>query len=321
MMDDTTAHATAPASAAPVGPDVGAPRWLLDLGLLAMAALVLVPIMLGLAESIGPPLALAVHVLLSRYDGRYPRLRTLTWVLMICGFALSTLVGFFSYMLPWGQMTFWLAARLPAALDWLDLWNQSDRASAVLGAVRLLAPAVPLALVILDIAAMHGPRLRARRPSLILLVGLPILVLVPVIGDIAHLVAPVAPGALRPNAATPLTISLSFAPFYAILRMPPDKMVGVVLMFGAMLLPAVWPWANARRFHAPRARRAFIVGVIALAASWLALAMLGLAPLSSWNRIAVLLLALYDAAFFLVLPSVLARLVPKLGDRQADVFA
>lgn len=94
-----------------------------------------------------------------------------------------------------------------------------------------------------------------------------------------------------------------FTPFYAILRAVPDKLLGVVLMGAAVLLPFFLPWLDRCKVKSIRYRGwQYKVALGVLAVSFLALGYFGLQPATGiYTNLARVFTVLYFA-FFVLMP-------------------
>ena len=94
-----------------------------------------------------------------------------------------------------------------------------------------------------------------------------------------------------------------FTPFYAILRAVPNKLLGVVLMGFAVLLPALLPWLDRCRVKSVRYRGwTYKLALGVFVVSFLALGYLGLQPATGiYPTLARVFTVLYFA-FFLLMP-------------------
>jgi len=94
-----------------------------------------------------------------------------------------------------------------------------------------------------------------------------------------------------------------FTPFYAILRAVPDKLLGVVLMGGAVMLPFFLPWLDRCRVKSIRYRSWIYKTALGLfAISFVALGYLGMqAPTPTFTALSRIFGAIYFA-FFILMP-------------------
>jgi len=99
-----------------------------------------------------------------------------------------------------------------------------------------------------------------------------------------------------------------YTPFYAILRAVPDKLTGVLLMFGAIAVLFLLPWLDRCKVKSIRYRGwtyKFAVGCFAI--SFLALGWLGLQPAEGvYTTLARIFTAIYFG-FFILMPFYTAR--------------
>jgi ubiquinol-cytochrome c reductase cytochrome b subunit len=94
-----------------------------------------------------------------------------------------------------------------------------------------------------------------------------------------------------------------FTPFYAILRAVPDKLLGVVLMAGAIVMLFILPWLDKSPVKSIRYRGwTFKVAVALFAISFVALGYLGLQPVSVESTLASRFFATIYFLFFLLMP-------------------
>jgi ubiquinol-cytochrome c reductase cytochrome b/c1 subunit len=256
-------------------------------------------------------LAFFIHAGFTIYDGRFGSLRTATWLLLIAVWACSELGAFFGFILPSGQFAFWLAS-IPLVGEVLAGWLQSDH-----GAMRrglAVSPVLALLLLGLDIAVMHYDDWR-RRPVL------QIAIFLAAVGA-ATIILGVALGAVMDHTASsgrdaqvssfPIVPPWYMLPFYALLRAVPDKLGGVLLMFGSMFVLMIWPWMRADLLRAGPARRIWSLLCLTLAADWIGLVYAGSFPPAGAAIHAAQALAIFYFAFFLVLPPVLAKTARKM---------
>ncbi|WP_405236840.1 cytochrome b [Lentisalinibacter orientalis] len=94
-----------------------------------------------------------------------------------------------------------------------------------------------------------------------------------------------------------------FTPFYAILRAVPDKLLGVILMGAAVLLPLFLPWLDRCKVKSIRYRGAIYKGALAaFVVSFIVLGYLGVQPATGlYTLLARIFTAVYFA-FFLLMP-------------------
>jgi ubiquinol-cytochrome c reductase cytochrome b/c1 subunit len=99
-----------------------------------------------------------------------------------------------------------------------------------------------------------------------------------------------------------------FLPYYAILRSVPNKLLGVCMMFGSLLVLFIVPWLDTSRVRSARFRPTYRKLIFVLVLSFLVLMVCGAnKPEGIWvilSRVA----ALYYFAHFLVIMPILGKL-------------
>jgi ubiquinol-cytochrome c reductase cytochrome b subunit len=91
-----------------------------------------------------------------------------------------------------------------------------------------------------------------------------------------------------------------FLPFYAILRAIPDKLGGVIAMFGAIAVLAFLPWLDTSRVRSAAYRPVYRVFFWVFVACCIGLGYLGAMPAEGGYVIASQILTFYYFAFFLL---------------------
>ena len=94
-----------------------------------------------------------------------------------------------------------------------------------------------------------------------------------------------------------------FTPFYAILRAVPDKLLGVILMGAAVLLPLFLPWLDRCKVRSIRYRGMIYKGALAaFVVSFLVLGYLGVQPATGLYTLLARIFTVVYFAFFLLMP-------------------
>jgi len=92
-------------------------------------------------------------------------------------------------------------------------------------------------------------------------------------------------------------------PFYAILRAIPDKLGGVIAMFGAVLIPCFLPWLDRGLVRSIRYRgNLYKLMLVLFVISFVSLGYLGLKPPTPMRMIAAQVFSVLYFAFFLLMP-------------------
>jgi ubiquinol-cytochrome c reductase cytochrome b subunit len=216
------------------------------------------------------------HIMRGMYYGSYKKPRELIWFIGILVFVLMMATAFLGYVLPWGQMSFWgatvitnLFSAIPvvgeSVVTWL--WGGFSVDNPTLNrffVLHFLLPFVILAVVMLHVVALHsvgsgnptGVEIKTKKDSVPFhpyytikdFFGFGVFFLV-----FAWFVF-YSPNSLgHPDnyiEANPMVTPAHivpewyFLPFYAILRAIPDKLGGVIAMFGAIAIWFALPWLD-----------------------------------------------------------------------------
>jgi len=216
-----------------------------------------------------------IHIFRGLYYGSYKPPREVLWWMGVIIYLLMMATAFMGYVLPWGQMSFWgatvitnLFSAIPAVGDAIVtlLWGGFAVANPTLNrffALHYLLPFVIVGVVFLHIWALHIPG--SNNPLGIdaapadKIPFFPYYVAKDVFGMGVFLMIYFAVVFWAPNfmghplnyvPANPLVTpphivpEWYYLPFYAILRAIPDKLLGVIAMFGSILILFVLPWLD-----------------------------------------------------------------------------
>ena len=213
-----------------------------------------------------------LHIGRGLYYGSYRAPRTLTWVIGTIILVLMMAIGFLGYVLPYGQMSLWGATvitNLISAIPWIGqdivefIWGGFSVNNATLNrffALHFVLPFVLAALVLMHLITL-GETVGSSNPLgvpgyydrvpfapyflfkdlitiFIFILGLSLFVffMPNVLGDSDNYI--MGNPMQTPPAIVPEWYLL---PFYAILRSIPNKLLGVIAMFGAILIITVLP--------------------------------------------------------------------------------
>jgi len=287
-----------------------------------------------------------LHMFRAMLYGSYKKPRELLWLIGMLIYVALMAEGFFGYLLPWGQMSYWgaqvivsLFGALPYIGEPLVEWIRGDFYISDITLNRFFALhviAVPLALVMLvvvHIIALHetgsnnpdGIEIKENKDAN----GIPVdgvafhpyytvkdvvaIVLFLIAFSAVVFFAPEMGGYFLEHANFEPANSLKtpehiapvwyFTPFYAILRAVPDKLGGVILMGGAIVVLFLLPWLDRCEVKSIRYRGwiyKFALGCFTV--SFLALGWLGLLPAEGiYTTLARIFTAIYFA-FFILMP-------------------
>ncbi|WP_207456040.1 cytochrome b/b6 [Azospirillum sp. SYSU D00513] len=280
-------------------------------------------------------IAVYIHMFRGLYYGSYKAPREILWILGVIILLVMMATGFMGYVLPWGQMSFWgatvitnLFSAFPIIGDpivtWL--WGGFSVDNPTLNrffALHFLLPFVLFALVILHTAALHvsgsnnplgidpkGPQDTVPfNPYVTIKDGFAVVVFFIFFAAFVFF----APNYLgHPDnyiPANPLVTPAHivpewyFLPFYAILRAIPDKLGGVLAMFGAIAVLAVLPWLDTSKVRSTKFRPIYRIFFWLLALDALLLGYAGAMPAEGlWLWLARLGTAYYFFHFLILLP-------------------
>jgi len=231
-------------------------------------------------------LAVYLHMFRGLYYGSYKAPREVLWIIGCAIYLVMIITAFMGYVLPWGQMSFHgavvitnLIGAIPvigsAITTWL--WGGFAVDNATLNrffSLHYLLPFVIAGLVVLHIWALHvtgnnnpkGVDVKSKEDTVpfhpyytvkdgfaigvFLLLYMSFVFFNPnALGDPVNYV-PANP-LVTPAHIVPEWYLL---PFYAILRAVPDKLMGVILMFGAIAVIFLLPWLDTSKVRSMRYR-------------------------------------------------------------------
>ena len=231
-------------------------------------------------------IAVYIHLFRGLYYGSYKAPRELLWIIGVAILLLMMATAFMGYVLPWGQMSFWAATVITSLfsavplvgdeiLTWL--WGGFAVDNATLKrfySLHYLLPFVLVAVVVIHLWALHqhgssNPLgIDAKAPgdqipfhpyytvkdclgfALFGLFFAVLLFYLPNLQGHPDNFVPADPL----QTPTHIVPEWYFLPFYAILRAVPDKLLGVVLMFGSILILFLVPWLDTSKVRSTRFR-------------------------------------------------------------------
>jgi ubiquinol-cytochrome c reductase cytochrome b subunit len=219
-----------------------------------------------------------LHIGRGMYYGSYKAPRTLVWVLGVIIFFAMMGTGFLGYVLPYGQMSLWGATvitNLISAIPWIGqdivefIWGGFSVNNATLNrffALHFVLPFVLAALVLMHLIALHDT-VGSSNPLgvsgnydritfapyylfkdlitifiFLFVLSLFVFFMPNVLGDSDNYI--MGNPMQTPAAIVPEWYLL---PFYAILRSIPNKLLGVIAMFSAILIILVLPITDSGR--------------------------------------------------------------------------
>ncbi len=274
-----------------------------------------------------------VHIFRGMYYGSYKAPRELLWMTGVTLFLLLMATAFMGYVLPWGQMSYWgatvitnLFSAIPVVGNWIVtlLWGGFSVSNPTLNrffSLHYLLPFVITGVVFLHVVALHitgsnnplGIDVKSEQDTLpfhpyytakdsvgmavYFLVFATIIFFVPNLFGEADNYIPANP-LQTPNAIVP---EWYFLPFYAILRSIPSKLIGVIAMFGSILVWYVLPWLDSSPVRSARFRPIYRWSLRLMVVSMFVLGVVGahhpVQPYVTLGRVATFV---YFAHFFLL---------------------
>ena len=287
-----------------------------------------------------------LHMFRAMLYGSYKKPRERIWLVGMAIYLCMMAEGFFGYLLPWGNMSYWgaqvivsLFGAVPVIGEGLAEWIRGDFYISDITLNRFFAfhviavPLILLLLVVVHIMALHevgsnnpdGIEIKEHKdPSGVPVDGVAfhpyhtskdlVIILVFAIAFLSVVFfAPDLGGYFleRENFEPANTLQTPehivplwyFTPFYAILRAVPDKLLGVVLMGLAVLLPVFLPWLDRCKVRSIRYRGwTYKLALGLFATSFLVLGYLGLQPVSDTYTLFARVFTFTYFAFFVLMP-------------------
>jgi ubiquinol-cytochrome c reductase cytochrome b subunit len=284
--------------------------------------------------------AVYIHIVRGLYYGSYKAPRELLWILGVVILLLMMATAFMGYVLPWGQMSFWgatvitnLFSAIPVVGESIVTWLWGGFAvdNPTLNrffALHYLLPFIIVAVVALHVVALHvhgsnnplgidtkGPQDTVPfHPYYTIKDGFGLTVFLIIyavfvffmpnaLGEPVNYV-PANPLA-TPNEIVPEWYLL---PFYAILRAIPDKLSGVIAMFGSIGLLFLLPWLDTSRVRSCTFRPIYKWFVPVLVIDVLILGYCGAHPPEGYFVPLARVATLYYFFHFLILLPVLGKI-------------
>lgn len=275
-----------------------------------------------------------LHIGRGLYYGSYKAPRTLTWTIGTVIFILMMATAFLGYVLPYGQMSLWGATvitNLMSAIPWIGqdivefIWGGFSVNNATLNrffSLHFVLPFVLAALALMHLIALHdssgsGNPLGVsgnydRLPFspyfifkdlitiflFITILSIFVFFMPNVLGDSENYV--MANPMQTPPAIVPEWYLL---PFYAILRSIPNKLLGVIAMFSAILALLIMPFSDLSKLRGIQFRPLSKIAFFIFVANFLILMQLGAkhveSPFIEFGQIST---TLYFAHFVILVP-------------------
>ena len=285
-------------------------------------------------------LAVYIHIFRGLYYGSYKEPREVLWILGVVIYVLMMATGFMGYVLPWGQMSLWgatvitnLFGAIPGIGESLAtwLWGGYSVDNPTLNrffSLHYLLPFVITGVVGLHIWALHVPgnnnpagvEVKGAQDTLpfhpyyTMKDGFAITLFLILFCGFVFFAPNILGHADNYIPANPLVTPTHIVPewyllpFYAILRAVPDKLGGVVLMFGAIFVLFLLPWLDTSKVRSGRYRPLFKQFFALFVLDCLLLGYLGAQPAEGVYIILARIGTTYYFAHFLIILPLLGRI-------------
>jgi len=277
-----------------------------------------------------------LHIGRGLYYGSYKSPRTLVWVIGTIILVVMMATAFLGYVLPYGQMSLWGATvitNLLSAIPWIGqdvvefVWGGFSVNNATLNrffALHFVLPFVLAALAVMHMIAIHdiagsGNPLGVsgnydRIPFapyyifkdlitiflFIILLSVFVFFMPNVLGDSENYI--MANPMQTPPAIVPEWYLL---PFYAILRSIPNKLLGVIAMFSAILILLILPITDLNKFRGIQFRPLSKIAFYIFVSNFLILMQLGAKHVESpFIELGQISTVLYFSYFLIIVPSI-----------------
>jgi ubiquinol-cytochrome c reductase cytochrome b/c1 subunit len=280
-------------------------------------------------------LAVYIHIFRGLYFGSYKAPREVLWIIGVLIFLAMMATAFMGYVLPWGQMSFWAAkvitnlfSAVPvfgdAIVTWL--WGGYSVDNPTLQrffSLHYLLPFVLIGLVALHLWALHVPgnnnpvgiEVKTGQdtipfhPYYTVKDGFAAMLFLMLFAAFVFFAPTYMGHAINFEPANPLVTPAHivpewyFLPYYAILRSVPDKLLGVVLMFGSILVLLALPWLDTSKVKSATFRPIYKQFFWVFVFTTIVLGVVGANPAEGgWLIIGRIATAYYFLHFLVILP-------------------
>ena len=285
-------------------------------------------------------LAVYIHMFRGLYYGSYKEPREVLWILGCIIYFLMIVTAFMGYVLPWGQMSYWAATVIINLVGTLPIIGDSLTQLLLGGfavdnptlnrffSLHYLIPFIIFGLVLLHIWSLHVPG--NNNPTGVSVQGKQDTVAFHPYYTVKDFFAYVVFLLLfcyfifyNPNAlghpdnyieADPMLTPAHIVPewyllpFYAILRAVPDKLFGVLLMFGSIVVLFFLPWLDTMKVRSARYRPFYKMFFFIFVLDCLLLGYLGAQVPEGIYLLLSRVSTFYYFAFFVLIMPALSRL-------------
>lgn len=285
-------------------------------------------------------IAVYIHMFRGLYYGSYKEPREVLWILGCIIYFLMIVTAFMGYVLPWGQMSYWAATVIINLVGTLPIIGDSLTQLLLGGfavdnptlnrffSLHYLIPFIIFGLVLLHIWSLHVPG--NNNPTGVSVQGKQDTVAFHPYYTVKDFFAYVVFLLLfcyfifyNPNAlghpdnyieADPMLTPAHIVPewyllpFYAILRAVPDKLFGVLLMFGSIMVLFFLPWLDTMKVRSARYRPFYKMFFFIFVLDCLLLGYLGAQVPEGIYLLLSRVSTFYYFAFFVLIMPALSRL-------------
>jgi ubiquinol-cytochrome c reductase cytochrome b subunit len=285
-------------------------------------------------------MAVYLHIMRGMYYGSYKSPRELVWWFGLFIFIAMMATAFMGYVLPWGQMSYWgatvitnLFSAVPVIGDDIVvfLWGGYSVDNPTLNrffSLHYLLPFIIVGLVIIHIIALHihgsnnptGVDPKTDKDTIpfhpyytikdffgfgifFMLFAWFVFYQPNYLGHADNYIP--ADPMVTPSHIVP---EWYFLPFYAMLRAIPDKLLGVCVMFGSLIVLFFLPWLDRSKVKSGSYRPLFKPFFALFVIDFVILGYLGSKPAEGIYVVMAQFATLYYYAYFLVVLPVLARI-------------
>ncbi|QPC44298.1 cytochrome b N-terminal domain-containing protein [Kaustia mangrovi] len=282
-------------------------------------------------------IAVYIHIFRGLYYGSYKAPREVLWILGVIILLVMMATAFMGYVLPWGQMSFWgakvitnLFSAVPFVGDSIVTWlwggfSVDNPTLQRFFSLHYLLPFVLAGIVVLHVWALHVPGNNNPtgvdvksgadtvpfHPYYTIKDGFAIMVFLAVYALFVFYLPNYLGHPINYEVADPLKTPSHivpewyFLPFYAILRSIPDKLLGVVAMFGSILVLVIVPWLDTSKVRSASYRPIYRQFFWLLAIDCVVLGIVGAKPPEGiWLIIGRIATAYYFVHFLVIMPLV-----------------
>jgi len=284
-------------------------------------------------------LAVFIHMFRGLYYGSYKEPREILWILGVVIFLLMIITAFMGYVLVWGQMSFWGATVITNLVATIPVVGESILTLLLGGfsvdnptlnrffSLHYLLPFVIFGVVILHIWALHvtgnnNPTGISVKDSNDTISFHPYYTVKDLFAYVVFLLMFSYFIFYNPNIlghpdnyieADPMVTPAHIVPewyllpFYAILRAVPDKLMGVLLMFGSIVVLFFLPWLDTMKVRSARYRPTYKIFYFTFLVCCLLLGYLGGQAPEGIYLFLSRVCTIYYFAFFLVVMPILSK--------------